>query len=1363
VFNAGSTATITTALNITSGNCGGFTNINSSNPGTQATISMPSGSVTADYVNLKDIRAIGGATFNATNAINLGNNTGWNITNLASRELYWIGGSGNWGDGNKWSLTSGGSALGCAPTSLDNVHFDANSFSSTGATVTINVSTPMCNDMDWTGVSNAPTFNGGGNTLKIYGSLTFVTGMTVTTNTHVSFEATTIGKTITTAGRVFGNLTLNGIGGGWTLQDAINSASTSINLSNGSFNTNNKTLTIANFNSDNGNTRTMTLGTTVMNLGGDWNTRTTNGFTLNAGTSSINLTDGRFYQGEGNESNGFALTYYDVNFAPTGTRKAQLYVYNGGGKATYHNLTSTKGLEKAGGGAKVIVTNDFTCPGIYTAYWGGPLTVSGTATFGANATFDDNTTFNNVIFYPGNTIVFTAGKTQTITGILNAKGTSIAPITIQSSSASAQSTISKSSGSVCLDYVILDHITAAGGATFDAGANSTNFASSSIGFSYAGTCTLPAGPPSVTNVNVPSNGSYAAGQNLDFTVNYSENVTVTGSPFIPITLNTGGAVNATYLSGSGTSSITFRYIVAAGNVDPDGILVGSAITINGGSIKGVSSFNAVLTLNNIGLTTAVLVDAIAPTINSINRVGATPNKAISDQFTVTFSENVTGVDATDFTIVASGTLTTAGITVSAVSGAIYTVTVAGVNGNGTLGLNLNNSGTAIADIAGNAISGGFTGQLYTVDQITQNPIINLPTAAGSYDGVSLSVSLNIPEAALSNSITLTFQGLSNTAVATLNNATGNIIGNLVTNNLATSSIVASSSVSALQPDLYTIVLSYQDALGNPTSTASITNFSFNMSPTWTGTTSTNWATTTNWNTLSIPMSSSNVTIPNVANQPIISSTTNAVVKNLSINSGASLKIAGILTPSGTITNTGTLIVAPGGALVGSASNVSGSVTVQQNIVGQRGWRVFGNPFTTTQTLSNIASTNGITVGTSAAITDTRIYTNTNDTWANNNLDIAANSIFALFIRGLASEVTGINYTGDPTPFVFSLSGTLNASSVSRTQNSAFPFRAISNPYAAPVTTQALTGGVSKPYYTYQIPVTSSPRVKSGSWVAAGANSSVNTAIPVLGVLAYTPSSSTNFNITTADINTNGMTQTGLFSVGSTLQQLELVLENNGDYADKIFIRQDATATVNGTDNNDLQKYKNEVSNLYTTTPDGMHMAIDARSDFGAVIPLGVSSVEGNYKFKVNGNHLSIGSDVYLKDKLLNVLTELKTGAKYEFAISSDTATQGEKRFEIFFIKPLSTLTAFDTPSNTGLQMKVLGNVVNGNVLYVQVNGLKAEEVGSLSIVDLSGRVITVKTVTNGLNRISINNASNGVHLVQLSNSKNLVTQKFIKQ
>ena len=116
-------------------------------------------------------------------------------------------------------------------------------------------------------------------------------------------------------------------------------------------------------------------------------------------------------------------------------------------------------------------------------------------------------------------------------------------------------------------------------------------------------------------------------------------------------------------------------------------------------------------INGSGNTVSVLLGDLPPVVLSINRT--TPLGPIASastlSFTVTFNESVTGVDATDFSLALNGVTATTPVVVTPVSNAVYTVTVNGVSGNGTLGLNLVDNGT-IQDSKGNPLQpGGVAG------------------------------------------------------------------------------------------------------------------------------------------------------------------------------------------------------------------------------------------------------------------------------------------------------------------------------------------------------------------------------------------------------------------------------------------------------------------------------------------------------------------------------------------------------------------------------------------------------------------------------------------------------------------------------
>ncbi len=130
-------------------------------------------------------------------------------------------------------------------------------------------------------------------------------------------------------------------------------------------------------------------------------------------------------------------------------------------------------------------------------------------------------------------------------------------------------------------------------------------------------------------------------------------------------------------------------------------------------------------------TVTFIADATPPSVSSVDRADPNPSSAASVNFTVTFSESVTGVDLSDFTLTTTGV---SGTTVSNVSGSgdTYTVTVDTGTGNGTIRLDVLDDDT-ILDAASNPLAGGFTsGEVYTIDKSVNVEVTISGTSQGQF-------------------------------------------------------------------------------------------------------------------------------------------------------------------------------------------------------------------------------------------------------------------------------------------------------------------------------------------------------------------------------------------------------------------------------------------------------------------------------------------------------------------------------------------------------------------------------------------------------------------------------------------------------
>jgi Ca2+-binding RTX toxin-like protein len=248
----------------------------------------------------------------------------------------------------------------------------------------------------------------------------------------------------------------------------------------------------------------------------------------------------------------------------------------------------------------------------------------------------------------------------------------------------------------------------------------------------AGTLQIDTSAPTVSSVTTsPASGTVILGGVVTLTVNFSENVAVTGTP--TLTLNDGGT--ATYTGGSGTGALAFSYTVAAGQNTAD--LTVTALNLNGGTIKDGAGNAAVVTGAATNPAGILLIDGTAPTVSSVTTSPASGTVIAGGVVTLTvnFSENV-AVNTTGGTptlmLSDGGTATYTG---GSGSGALtFSHTVAAGQGTADLTVTaLNLNGGTIADVAGNTavVTGAVTNPagVLVIDGVA--PTVNSVAASGS--------------------------------------------------------------------------------------------------------------------------------------------------------------------------------------------------------------------------------------------------------------------------------------------------------------------------------------------------------------------------------------------------------------------------------------------------------------------------------------------------------------------------------------------------------------------------------------------------------------------------------------------------------
>ena len=239
-------------------------------------------------------------------------------------------------------------------------------------------------------------------------------------------------------------------------------------------------------------------------------------------------------------------------------------------------------------------------------------------------------------------------------------------------------------------------------------------------------------PTTVASVNSSTaNGSYKTGDTVSVLVNFSTAVTVTGTP--QLTLETGTTDRTVnYANGSGTSTLTFTYIIQTGDVSSDlDYISTAALALNGGTIQN-AAVDATLTLaapgaaNSLGANKAIVVDGVRPVLASAITVSDTALK-IGDTATVSFafSEAILGLTTADFTVQNGGLTALSSSDGGITWTATLTPSASTTDTSNIITLDL----TGITDLAGNGGVSTANSANYAID--TVRPTVGIIVADAS--------------------------------------------------------------------------------------------------------------------------------------------------------------------------------------------------------------------------------------------------------------------------------------------------------------------------------------------------------------------------------------------------------------------------------------------------------------------------------------------------------------------------------------------------------------------------------------------------------------------------------------------------------
>ena len=524
------------------------------------------------------------------------------------------------------------------------------------------------------------------------------------------------------------------------------------------------------------------------------------------------------------------------------------------------------------------------------------------------------------------------------------------------------------------------------------------------------------------------------------------------------------------------------------------------------------------------------------------------------------------------------------------------------------------------------------------------------------------------------------------------------------------------------------------------------SFSATAQDVWDGSTSTDWSVDSNWADGSSPESffGAGVTIPNVANDPVITSLDVTGVGNITIATGATLTISSDATlnhPSGVLDNDGIVILNSGASYVQSAS-VTGDGTFRYiRNLDTSNWYVVSSPVAGQDIDAFVSASSLQTSGSNSALGTYLTPSNTYSYY------VTGSSGTGNFIQGKGHTISLAGSSGDITftgsnPTITDVNYTLTYSGDR--------YNLLGNIWPSYLKTASFLNDNTLKLESETV------------WLWNATNSSYTTYVGNLGPKIapcqgfFVEGKSGGSGAVT--FKESYQTTSGSSFAGPEIivPEVHLKIKNSTTYRDTqlYFVEGTTTGFDNGWDgkifggqNNDFAIYTRFIND---TNPE-LDLGVQSLPDISYEVPVGINAVPGSeITISATSLHLPIDINVYLEDRDNDTLTLLDDTSEY--TISLPDGSDGIGRFYLHTVS-----NELEIGENNLENILIFKSSENN----LRISGLH-DGIANIKIYNMLGKqILETSFEANDTNNISLQSLQLGVYIVHLVTESGILIKKVI--